>query len=177
MSEAHAVSEIHARLRKYLIGAAAVMLGVAAAQGYAAESKAVDDLINQADAAQRAGKPKDAIAALSRAIEQDPGNADLYARRERAYDSTGDLNKAVADANKYIELKPNDPEGYLNRARSYRADEKNDESLADINKAISLAPTEPDGYYRRADLYSDMGKKDLAKADEAKAAELEKQAR
>lgn len=161
------------RIAAGLLAAAWLLAAPVAAQ--AQDTKAVDDLMSQAQKAMQKGQPRDAESLLRKAIEAAPTRADLYMLRSRARDSSGKYDDALADANKYIELEPNDAFGYLNRSRIYVSMEKPETALADATKAIELDPKEPDGYYRRSDIYRDMGKDAEAKADEAKAAELEKQ--
>src|SRR5688572_15490866 len=55
----------------------------------AADEATINALLAQAEAAQREGRPKQVITALSKAIEAAPAREDLYLRRARAYDSTG----------------------------------------------------------------------------------------
>lgn len=144
---------------------------------WAQDSKAVDDLKNQALVALSKGKPEEAVSILRRAIDVAPTRSDLYMLRSRARDSSGKFDAAVEDATKYIELEPNESFGYLNRARIYLSQDKSDKALEDTNKAIEMAPNDSDGYYRRADIYTQMGKDAEAKADEAKAEALDKAAR
>jgi tetratricopeptide (TPR) repeat protein len=161
------------RIAAGVLAAAWLLAAPLAAQ--AQDTKAVDDLMSQAQKALQKGQPRDAENLLRRAIEAAPTRAELYMLRSRARDSSGKYDDALADANKYIELEPNDAFGYLNRSRIYVSLEKPETALADATKAIELDPKEPDGYYRRSDIYREMGKDAEAKADEAKAAELEKQ--
>ena len=152
-----------------LLGAGAVL---------AQDSKAVDDLMRQAQAAmsQRQAGGGDSIAAQGDR-HRARSRLSLYMLRSRAHESSGKFDAALDDATKYIELEPNDAYGYLNRARIYMSLDRLDSALEDANKAIELAPEEPDAYYRRADIYLEMGKDAEAKADEAKAEELDKKAR
>jgi tetratricopeptide (TPR) repeat protein len=140
----------------------------------AQDSKAIDDLVSQAQKAIQKGQPRDAENLLRKAIEAEPTRAELYMLRSRARDSSGKYDAALEDANKYIELEPNDAFGYLNRSRIYVSMDKPESALADANKAIELDPKEPDAYYRRSDIYREMGKNSEAKADEAKADQLSK---
>ena len=148
----------------WLIGSAVV----------AQDTKAVDDLVRQAQSQLQKGQPRDAENLLRKAIDAAPTRSDLYALRARARDSSGKFDAALEDANKYIELEPKDAYGYLTRSRIYISLDKPEMALADANKAIELEPTEPDGYYRRSDIYREMNKDTEAKADEKKAEALEK---
>lgn len=138
----------------------------------AQDTKAVDELVSQAQKAIQKGQPREAENLLRKAIEADPSRAELYMLRSRARDSSGKYDAALEDANKYIEMEPTDAYGYLNRSRIYVSMEKPESALADATKAIELDPNEPDGYYRRSDIYREMGKDKEAKADEAKADQL-----
>jgi tetratricopeptide (TPR) repeat protein len=162
-------------LRRVSVGVlAAGWLMAWALQAAAQDTKAVDDLVRQAQTQMQKGQPRDAESTLRKAIDLAPTRADLYMLRSRARDSSGKYDAALDDANKYIELEPNDPYAYLNRSRLYVSLDKPELALADANKAIELDPKEPDAYYRRSDIYSEMGKKAEAKADEAKAEQLGK---
>jgi tetratricopeptide (TPR) repeat protein len=154
-----------------LLAAGCLMVGAAQAQ----DTKAVDDLIRQAQSQLQKGQPRDAENTLRKAIEMAPNRGELYMLRSRARDSSGKFEAALEDANKYVELEPNDAYAYLNRSRIYISQDKPELALADANKAIELDPKEPDAYYRRSDIYSEMGKKAEAKADEDKAEQLAKQ--
>lgn len=161
------------RLRRVAVGLLAagwLICGAVQAQ----DSKAVDDLVRQAQSQLQKGQPRDAENTLRKAIEMAPNRGELYMLRSRARDSSGKFDAALDDANKYIELDPNDAYAYLNRSRIYISMDKTEAALADANKAIELDPKEPDGYYRRSDIYNEMGKKAEAKADEAKAEQLAK---
>jgi tetratricopeptide (TPR) repeat protein len=160
------------RVAAGLFAAAWLLTAPLAAQ--AQGTKAVDDLMIQAQKALQKGQPRDAENLLRKAIDAAPTRAELYMLRSRARDSSGKYEAALEDANKYIELQPSDAFGYLNRSRIYVSMEKPESALADATKAIELDPKEPDGYYRRSDIYRDMGKDAEAKADETKAAALEK---
>lgn len=140
----------------------------------AQDSKAIDEIVSQAQKAIQKGQPRDAENLLRKAIETEPTRAELYMLRSRARDSSGKYDGALEDANKYIEMEPNDAFGYLNRSRIYVSMDKPESALADANKAIELDPKEPDAYYRRSDIYREMGKNSEAKADEAKADQLSK---
>jgi tetratricopeptide (TPR) repeat protein len=144
-------------------------------QAQAQDTKAVDDLMRQAQGQLQKGQPREAENTLRKAIDLAPTRGELYMLRSRARDSAGKFDAALEDANKYIELEPNDPYAYLNRSRIYISQDKTESALADANKAIELDPKEPDGYYRRSDIYNEMGKKAEAKADEDKAEALAKQ--
>jgi tetratricopeptide (TPR) repeat protein len=153
---------------------AAAWLLAAPLASHAQDTKAVDDLMNQAQKAIQKGQPRDAESLLRKAIEAAPTRSELYMLRSRARDSMGKFDAALDDANKYIELEPSDSFGYLNRSRIQVSLDKPELGLADATKAIELAPNDPDGYYRRSDIYREMGKTAEAKADEAKADKLDK---
>ena len=160
-------------LRRVAVGllAAGWLVGSAV---QAQDTKAVDDLVRQAQKELQKGQPRDAENTLRKAIDMAPTRGELYMLRSRARDSSGKHDAALDDANKYIELEPNDAYAYLNRSRLYVSLDKPELALADANKAIELDPKEPDCYYRRSDIYNEMGKKAEAKADEAKAEQLAK---
>jgi tetratricopeptide (TPR) repeat protein len=141
----------------------------------AQDTKAVDDLMRQAQSQLQKGQPRDAENTLRKAIDMAPTRGELYMLRSRARDSSGKFDAALEDANKYIELEPSDPYAYLNRARILFSQDKFELALADANKAIEMDPKEADGYYRRSDIYKEMGKKAEAKADEDKAEALARQ--
>ena len=160
------------RIAAGLLAAAWLLAAPLAAQ--AQDTKAVDDLMSQAQKAMQKGQPRDAESLLRKAIEAAPTRAELYMLRSRARTLQASTKRRWTTPTNTSSWQPNDAFGYLNRSRIYISMEKPETALADATKAIELDPKEPDGYYRRSDIYRDMGKDAEAKADEAKAAALEK---
>jgi Tfp pilus assembly protein PilF len=60
-----------------------------------------------------------AVTNLSEAIALEPGNAEAYSQRGRAYLGQGDLEQAIEDFDKAIELNPNLADAYRARGVAY----------------------------------------------------------
>ena len=90
-----------------------------------------------------------AIAKLTKAIEDDPTDAGAYNERGLAYAKQDKLEESVADFTKAIELDPNLVTAYNNRGKSYGEQRKFDEAIADLTKAIQLDADYAIAYYNR----------------------------
>ncbi len=81
-----------------------------------------------------------AIETYTKAIEQVPNNAGLYADRGRAKRDSGDMDGAIQDVSKSLELNPNEGWIYAERAVIYRAKGEIALALKDYKKALELDP-------------------------------------
>ena len=84
-------------------------------------------------------KYNEAIDAFTKAIEQDPQEAILYADRGRAKEFANDLDGALADINKSLSMKE---EGwiYAERGNVYSAKGEKEQALQDYKQALELDP-------------------------------------
>ncbi len=115
----------------------------------------------------------EAIAEFGKAIESDPGNADIYNSRGVAYNAKGDRDRAIADLSEAIRLEPGFVLAILNRSTAQRFKGNFDLAIADASKAIELKPDHAGAYVSRAFSYAKKGEIDTALADCDRANELE----
>lgn len=149
-----------------------------ASAGSSAEEKGRDALLNR--------DYETAIRELTRAIRQEPDNAELYYLRGTAYydryntaytnqdpaADPEDFEMALADFNQAILLAPDYAEAYNYRGLVHAAYDRYDKALADYNRAIQLAPDLATPYYARAYLYETLGDVEQAIADYERFLEL-----
>ncbi|MEJ2695396.1 MAG: tetratricopeptide repeat protein [Candidatus Sulfobium sp.] len=98
-----------------------------------------------------AGRYPEAIQALTRSIELDPGKAAVYNSRGVAFAYNHQYGRAIDDYNKAIEL---DPEGayYLNRGIVYVARGNYQQAITDYKKAASLGNEEARKFFDSQDI-------------------------
>jgi tetratricopeptide (TPR) repeat protein len=82
-----------------------------------------------------------AQADYARALEGEPGRADLWAGRAEAAAGLGLWDQAVADYTKAIERKADDADLYLHRGRVEAERDRWDRAAADLGKAVALGRT------------------------------------
>ena len=108
----------------------------------------------------------EAIAEITRAIEQDPTNPQYYITRAFLYDAgKGMMEEAIADATKAIELAPTLYDAWIERGAVYMHMEECALAVADHNEAIRLDPDRLEGYVERGGALSCQGRLDAAIAD------------
>jgi tetratricopeptide (TPR) repeat protein len=120
---------------------------------------------NRAQLLSRMGRPEDALAAYSQAIEADPNQSEYHLERGHLLRRLGRLEQALADYDEAIRTSPPYPEPHL--ARADLALELGDEraALAGYNYALELAPGLTDARVGRASLLLDDGRLEAARAD------------
>lgn len=89
-------------------------------------------------------RPSDAIAAYSKALQSEPGNAYALAQRAAAHAALGDSDHAVADritaADAAIAANPTASSPYLDRGSLMLDNRRYDEAIKDFDRAVSLDP-------------------------------------
>ena len=133
----------------------------------------VECLVDRGKCLSWTGKPKLALADLTKALVLKPNNPKALCNRGGVY--AGQLRKfdlAIADFSKAIELNPKYADAYHFRASSYKAQVKYKLALVDYTMAIELAPKDSKHYLARADINQKMSKGTEAEADFTKAIEL-----
>ena len=65
------------------------------------------------------GEYRRAVQVLTKAIELEPDDADIYINRGAAYAALAEYESAIADYNKAIELDPDNATAYNNRGLAY----------------------------------------------------------
>lgn len=113
------------------------------------------DLTQRALEQVRSGQYDDAIATGTDAIAAEPGEADNYLYRGRAYhyrNAMGDRKKAIDDFGQAIRLAPDSSDAYYSRALAYRDVGETELADADEEKARQLDGLVQDVYERLPDL-------------------------
>lgn len=113
-----------------------------------------------------------ALSDFNRAITIDPGSAQAYAGRARAYNIQKQYDLAITDLNKAIELDPNLAIAYYRRGVAYGAKEMGDQAIADYTRAAELKPDMANAYSMRAGIYGNRKDYEKAIAGYSKAIEL-----
>lgn len=85
-------------------------------------------------------KFKEAIAAYTLAIQENPRDASNYNNRASAYDNSGDKRKAIEDYTKAIEFGPKDDLYLNNRAGVYLDLQEYRLAKTDLEKALTINP-------------------------------------
>jgi len=118
------------------------------------------------------GRPKDAVAVCTKAIELDPNSAATYCNRANALSNLGKSSEALSDLSKAIDLDPKNAVAYCSRGTTYRRAGKLNEAISDFSKAIELNPRLFMAYMNRGAAYIRAGQPDKAVSDCDKAIEL-----
>jgi tetratricopeptide (TPR) repeat protein len=86
------------------------------------------------------GKPEEAIASLTLAIERNPKIGESYHNRGFIQASKKNWPKAIADYDQAIRLVPDSAKAYYNRAVAYRQSGGTQKAIVDFGQALKLAP-------------------------------------
>jgi protein O-mannosyl-transferase len=108
------------------------------------------------------GNYRQAIEDYGRAVEINPGYADIYYNRGHAYADLGNYRQAIEDYGKAIEIKPGYGEAYINRGNAYNGLGSYKRAIEDYNEATRLKADSYITYYDRATLYAKHGQYQLA---------------
>jgi tetratricopeptide (TPR) repeat protein len=106
-----------------------------------------------------------AVVALSRALERDPGNAQIFLYRGAVYDLQREPDMALADYSAAIALDRGLVEAYFRRAEIYRSKRDLGAALADFDRILKIRPDNFHALYRRGYLSAAQGKTEAAVAD------------
>jgi tetratricopeptide (TPR) repeat protein len=101
----------------------------------------------------QAGALRDALDALSIAIQLDPEFGEAYAYRGTTHYQLGDYDAAMQDYDTAVTLSPNLAEAYFFRATLYGQRRDHENAIDDYGRAIELNPTRKHG---RPYLHLDM---------------------
>ncbi len=124
-----------------------------------------------------AGKFKEAIPHLDKAIAADPTLADAYLSRGFSYGKLGPNNRdmlehSLSDYAKAIVLTPDEPHGYNNRGFTLLKLNEIDQAIADFDFALKLDPDAAYLFGNRGEAYLRKGELDKAISDTTRAIEL-----
>jgi tetratricopeptide (TPR) repeat protein len=89
---------------------------------------------------------KEAIAALRRASESEPGRAECHAWLADAYRGDDQFDEAIQSATRAIQLDPTCALGYLVRGGALRRQQKTEAAIPDLTEAIRLDPKSERGH-------------------------------
>jgi tetratricopeptide (TPR) repeat protein len=86
------------------------------------------------------GTGDDVIAACSRVLERDPGNAVAFNSRGSAYNGKGNYDRAIADFDQALKLNPVNATAYAGRGRALDAKGEHGRAIADYDQALMYDP-------------------------------------
>ncbi|WP_017718861.1 tetratricopeptide repeat protein [Kamptonema formosum] len=117
---------------------------------------------------------EDTLAALNRAIEQNPQDIRAIARRGEMCRLAGRYEDALADFSRAIALQPDYAWAIAHRGETYYLLKRYREALADFNRAVELQPTYVWALAHRGASYHRLNRYDEALADFNKVLELKR---
>jgi len=119
------------------------------------------------------GKYEQAINEFTRAIEINPGYADIYNKRGLSYYNQEKYDQALRDYNKAIEINPRYTDAFNNRGIVYYQQEQYDQAISNYTKAIEINPKYAKAYHNRGLVFFvNLKDTDEGCADWQKACEL-----
>ncbi|GHS87418.1 hypothetical protein FACS189487_03520 [Campylobacterota bacterium] len=130
------------------------------------------DAYDDGMAAAYRGDLQEAVRHLTRALEQNPSNADAYLLRGNSYKALGDRTNAIADFTQAIKFDPHNVESYFNRGVLYAEIGDHPKAIADYTRVIKIDPNFPEAYGGRGSSYLALGDHKKAIEDAKKACDL-----
>lgn len=109
------------------------------------------------------GRPREALAPLSRAVELDPNQREHHSDRGLAHQALGDQVSAIRDFDLVTKRWPNYALGWNNRAISRRKSGDAAGAVEDCDRALELRPNYVNALMNRANAHLGLG--NLAKAE------------
>jgi len=138
-----------------------------------AEPKNAEETYGEAVQLIRTKVPGQAIALLTKVIQEKPDWDAAYSARAQAYYNMKLYHEAVDDLTVAIRLNPNQSSLYARRGLSYSYSGRHDIAIDDYNRAIELSANPSAVYYNnRGWAYLEMGQVDKALTDLNKALEI-----
>jgi tetratricopeptide (TPR) repeat protein len=110
-------------------------------------------------------RPAEAIADLTRLLQQQPGDSSAYFDRAVLHQRLGRYEDALRDYDAAIQWSPPYPASYLNRARCLVTLGRQDDALADFDRVLVLSPSHSGALFDRARLRFNQGHLDAARTD------------
>jgi TonB family protein len=143
------------------------------AGGIRAEPKNAEEAYGEAVQLISTKVPEQAIALLTRVIQEKPDWDAPYSARAQAYYNMNRYHEAVDDLTVAIRLNPNQASLYDRRGLCYSNAGRHDIAIDDYNRAIELNATPSAAYYNnRGWAYLELGQLDKALTDLNKALEI-----
>jgi tetratricopeptide (TPR) repeat protein len=106
-----------------------------------------------------------AVSHFDKAIKRNPGNAEAYVDRSKAFVYLGKLDKAFDDANTAVQKSSDKAIAYGQRGIVSKLQGKIDKALQDFSQAVKLNPKYAWAYAQSADIHSRNKEPDKALAD------------
>ena len=143
---------------------------VRAPQAEKETQKEKDSDIASKEAAKKERQKK--IEDVSKTIETEKNNAELYNKRGNLKSANEDFNAAIEDFTTAISLNPKFANAFFNRAHAKLGLDNPKEAIDDLNKAISINPNDDDFFLDRGVIKSNLNDKKGAIEDYSKAISL-----
>ena len=103
---------------------------------------------------------QNALDQYNKAVVSDPGFAEAYYHRGRAYTELNDFSSAINEYTKAIELNPNHEKAYINRGYIYNEMKIFKSAIKDFTRGIEINPNSVFGYYNMGVAYYSLGNKE-----------------
>jgi Flp pilus assembly protein TadD len=133
---------------------------------------AINALLDQASAQQRAGKGAEAIPILREAVKLRPGEARIWNALGCALCRQSEFSEGVTALRKASELEPERIEFLLGLAAGYRASGEIEEAIAVMQRVVALRPDDAEPMEMMADLLRETNRLDEAVAAFGRVLEL-----
>jgi superkiller protein 3 len=146
--------------RAVLCGLAVFMMLILESQ--AAEGQTVEQLFQQGNAAQLAGKYSEAEFIWQKVIRQDPKSAIAYNNLGKALYFQNKFDEATNAFHTAIQLEPHTSEAYNALGNALLAQKKIDEAIKAFRNAINLNPSYVNAYNNLGRALTEQGKFDIA---------------
>ncbi|MBX3396214.1 MAG: tetratricopeptide repeat protein [Phycisphaerae bacterium] len=111
-------------------------------------------------------------AVLERAIERQPGYADLYLHCSRVYERLGMTREALARADQAVEINPKYVQALIHLARLRATADQTDEAMNRLDEAVQFGGDYPDVHLLMGQLYQKKGATSEARRQFSRALEL-----
>lgn len=126
---------------------------------------AADAVMFKAEMLENMGKHDEAAEALGRALEKDPGNDMLRARRAEALDAAGHGKEAVAEYKRSLRGRPKSARTLFNAGVALARQGRYADALEQFDKGMAINDTDGSTHRMRGDLLENVGRaKDAVEA-------------
>ncbi|MBK8269531.1 MAG: tetratricopeptide repeat protein [Planctomycetes bacterium] len=111
-------------------------------------------------------------AIIERALERQPGYADLYYHCSRVYDRLGMTREALTRADQAVEINPRYVQALIQLARMRAKTEESDKAICLLSDAVKYGGDYPDVHYLLGEMYRKRGEEPNARREYKRALEL-----